>query len=100
MSYEQDATLYETSTALSLDSVRAEVEEPLILHAKLVQTDQGLYALLLLQQGIAVLDLQGLVGVPSFWTEEMLVSLCSCTVVLVLIVKRLPYMQNGHRVAN
>jgi hypothetical protein len=99
LSYEQDGSLYETSAVLSLDSVRAEVEVPLMLHAKLVETDQGLYALLLLREGVAVLDLQGLVGVPSFWTEERLVSLCLCIVALALIVKCLPYMQNGHRVA-
>jgi hypothetical protein len=97
MSYELDGTLYETSSALSLSSIEDAVKEPSILHAKLVKLDDSFYTLLMLQEGVAVLDLTDVLSPPSFWTEEALLSLLASCVVLTMVVRCLPYMRNGHR---
>jgi hypothetical protein len=98
MSYEQDGTLYETSSALSLSSIEDAVKEPSILHARLVSLGDSFYTLLMLQEGVAILDFTEVLSPPSFWTEEALLSLLASCIMLAIIVRCLPYMRNGHRI--
>lgn len=96
MSYEDNGDIYETSTALTYDSIKAIIETPAVLNAKLAETDNRLFAILVFQEGVGVLDVSEVLSPPSFWSEEAMLSLFASCFVITLLVRRLPYMRNGH----
>lgn len=96
MSYDFAGEVYETSTALSINSVHAVISHPIVNHARLVEVGQSLFALVTFQEGLAVLDLSNLLSPPSSWTQDAVVALTISFIIIGILVRRLPYMHNGH----
>mmetsp|Transcript_19553 Transcript_19553/g.35818 ORF Transcript_19553/g.35818 Transcript_19553/m.35818 type:complete len:432 (+) Transcript_19553:1867-3162(+) len=96
VSYEEAGNVYDPSFPLSIKSVEAVINQPSIIHARLAKRGENTYAILVFQEGLAVLDLTGHYSQPSFWTEDFVLSLFASCIVIILLVRRLPYMRNGH----